>query len=373
MKNRFRLTILLLAFALWISHGTMIAYAETEASNEGGMVVTQSGNASSDTTLSSLKIAQAALSPEFSPNQLTYTATVPYEVDRVALIAKTNCPEAKKVIRGTSDLEVGENTITITVTAENGSVREYRITLTRQEMPETTPAEGDETVESTTAGEGDSQEVTPEETTVDEGQETSSQETGDEESMESETLETESEETSQPETIIIPPDTEEHGNMVVETTTEPSRDLTSMLLNPMFLIFLVMAILIVALFAIVASVIVLREKRRGGDDEDEEDYDEDDEDEDHEEDQVMKSDVTDEYEVGDDDFEMIVAEESMIQETLAVADVSDNVTDNVSNVASNTALNTASNNALDAALDDDLDDDFEMLLEDDDDFDFLDF
>ena len=118
MKNRFRFTILLMTCCLLLSQGAMTALAETEGSAEGGTSATQSHEMSMDDTLSSLKIAQAALSPEFSPNQLTYTATVPYEVERVALTAQTNSPEARKVIRGTSDLKVGENLITVTVTAE---------------------------------------------------------------------------------------------------------------------------------------------------------------------------------------------------------------------------------------------------------------
>ena len=301
MKNRFRFTILLLTCCLLLSQGAMTAFAETEGSAEGGANVTRSDEMSMDNTLSSLKIAQATLSPEFSPNQLTYTAAVPYEVERVALTAQTSSPEARKVIRGTSDLEVGENVITVTVTAESGSVREYRITLIRQEMPETTPSENDET-----------QEMTPEETVP-------------EETIPEETI---PEETTADETVMIPQETKPNGGMMVETTEDASWDLNSLLLNPMFMIGLVGAIVLVILIIIIVAVITLFSRGKEDEDEDEEENDP----------NEKKETVVLDW---DDDF--------------------DDAFDEVENLSQGTEV------------EEDLDDDFEMLLEDDDDFDFLDF
>ena len=70
MKKKFLL--ILLALSLCLSQGALTAYAETENSTEGGMVVTQSGNASSDTTLSSLKIAQATLQHYWSGQSMPH-------------------------------------------------------------------------------------------------------------------------------------------------------------------------------------------------------------------------------------------------------------------------------------------------------------
>lgn len=332
MKNRFRLTIVLLAFALLISHGAITAHAETEGAGEGGQV-SQSESLSSDASLSSLRIAQAGLQPEFSSHQLTYTATVPHEVERVALTAQTNSPSATKVIRGTSDLKVGENIIVVTVTAEDGSVREYRITLIRQAAPEG---------ESQT-GEGESEEVT---------------------TQEREEV-TEPEETMPPETTIIPPDTKPSGGMIVETTTEASWDLGSMLTNPMMLIFLVFAIVIVLLFVIVAAIVVLREKLRGGDDEDDED-DEDENDDEYAKKQLKGSAVSKradrsirkaEAEVPAAEPEVEVPVQTTVQRVEIPLD----------------ELEMDWNILEQKVAQDDLDDDFELLLEDDDDFDFLDF
>lgn len=334
MKNRFRLTIVLLVFALLISHGAMTVHAETEGAGEGGQV-SQSESLSSDASLSFLRIAQAGLQPEFSSHQLTYTATVPHEVERVALTAQTNSPSATKVIRGTSDLKVGENIIVVTVTAEDGSVREYRITLIRQAAPEG---------ESQTGGEG------------------SQDETGEGESEEVTTLEGE-EETEQEETM--PPETKPSGGMIVETTTEASWDLGSMLTNPMMLIFLVFAIVIVLLFVIVAAIVVLREKLRGGDDEDDED-DEDENDDEYAKKQLKGSAVSKradrsirkaEAEVPAAEPEVEVPVQTTVQRVEIPLD----------------ELEIDWNILEQEVSQDDLDDDFELLLEDDDDFDFLDF
>ena len=334
MKNRFRFTILILAFCLWMSQGAMAALAETEGSAEGGANVTQSHEMSMDDTLSSLKIAQAALSPEFSPNQLTYAATVPYEVERVALTAQTNSPEARKVIRGTSDLKVGENTITVTVTAENGSVREYRITLIRQEMPETTPSEGGETQETPAIDENDPQDEASESVTV---------ESTIEESQDTTLEETIPEETTPEETVMVTQDTKPSGGMAIETTEESPWDLDSLLLSPMFMIGLVGAIVLLVLIIIVVAVIVLKEKLSGKKDADDDD----------------------ELEETDGDFEEASVDTSEKAAEQAVVVRAESVDANVEENVAETFTETVAN--------DDLDDDFEMLLEDDDDFDFLDF
>lgn len=344
MKNRFRFKIVLLTFALLVSQGAMTAYAETEGSTEGSVVVTESGNVSSDTLLSSLKIAQAVLNPEFSPNQLTYTATVPYEVDRVALTAQTNSPTAKKVIRGTSDLEVGENTITVTVTAEDGSVREYRITLIRQEMSETTPSESDESQETTPEG-TDSEETTPAETTPGE---TSPAETTPAET----TLVEPTSEEVMTDPASAPQQTQSNGGMMMETETEGRKDLNSLLLNPMFLIVLVGAILLVSLIVIIVAVIVLHEKLSHRKDEDDqiEDESEEEDGDPHDWEDVIE-DVTEEStaEEWDEDFEEVTLEEKDI------------------------SVVSSKEDAAEMTVEEDLDDDFEVLLEDDDDFDFLEF
>lgn len=126
MKKKIKIAVMALAFGLCLSSGVRPAYAET--------MTVPIETASDDNSLSSLRVAQAELAPEFDPQQLTYTVTVPYDVTRIAVTADTASPLAQKVINGTGDLTVGENVVTVTVTAEDGSVREYRITVIREEI-----------------------------------------------------------------------------------------------------------------------------------------------------------------------------------------------------------------------------------------------
>ncbi len=144
MKKKIKIAVMALAFGLCLSSGVRPAYAET--------MTVPIETASDDNSLSSLRVAQAELDPEFDPQQLTYTVTVPYDVTRIAVTADTASPLAQKVINGTGDLTVGENVVTVTVTAENGSVREYRITVIREdagggETAGETPAETAQTEE----------------------------------------------------------------------------------------------------------------------------------------------------------------------------------------------------------------------------------
>lgn len=127
MKKKIRLMALVMLFFACLAYSPQAAYAEPETA-----LPEESMEETADNRLSLLEIAQALLNPEFNPEQLTYTAVVPNEVTRVALLAETMSPQAKKIINGTSDLQVGENAVVVIVTAADGSVREYRITVTRE-------------------------------------------------------------------------------------------------------------------------------------------------------------------------------------------------------------------------------------------------
>lgn len=133
MKKKMRMAVFAMLFLAGLAGAPRIAYAEPETETvEGAEAPAEDDTETADNSLSSLEIAQAVLNPEFHPEQLTYTAVVSNDVTRIALLANTSSPEARKVINGTSDLQVGENSVVITVTAADGSVREYRITVTRE-------------------------------------------------------------------------------------------------------------------------------------------------------------------------------------------------------------------------------------------------
>ncbi|MBR2860562.1 MAG: cadherin-like beta sandwich domain-containing protein [Clostridia bacterium] len=90
---------------------------------------------SSDATLKGLTVSGSTLTPAFSAGTTTYSiGTVPFSVSKLTVSASANHAGAKVSVSGTS-LSVGANTVTITVTAENGSKKTYKINVTRQQDP----------------------------------------------------------------------------------------------------------------------------------------------------------------------------------------------------------------------------------------------
>ncbi len=88
---------------------------------------------SSDSSLSSLIISAGSLSPEFSAGTKDYTTTVDYSVSSLAVTATPADQKATVTsVTGNDSLEVGENTVSIVVTAENGATSTYNIVVTRR-------------------------------------------------------------------------------------------------------------------------------------------------------------------------------------------------------------------------------------------------
>ena len=136
MKNQFRLFSALFFFLF------LFACAErTEIAPEGEGPVLPSDESS----LSDLAIAGVTLDPEFDPATDSYTATVAYEVDSVSftpMAMDTNATitvNGDTVESGSTSLPIalaeGDNTITVVVTAEDGSTTStYVITITRASL-----------------------------------------------------------------------------------------------------------------------------------------------------------------------------------------------------------------------------------------------
>lgn len=78
-----------------------------------------------------VSIQGVSLQEPFDKDQTTYTAIVPYEVTKLDITAQCADALAKVEITGADKLMVGSNVITITVTAENGTVKTYTIEVTR--------------------------------------------------------------------------------------------------------------------------------------------------------------------------------------------------------------------------------------------------
>ena len=89
---------------------------------------------SSDATLAFLKINGVQLTPDFNPNITSYTASVDRSVTDVQVTYVPSNLWAAVIVDGNENLELGENEITVDVTAQDGtSWMHYSIHITRNE------------------------------------------------------------------------------------------------------------------------------------------------------------------------------------------------------------------------------------------------
>lgn len=88
--------------------------------------------------LSSLTLSDGTLSPNFIAARTNYTVSVPYETDKITLYTKPSDVNAKVAVSpNPTNLNVGANTIKVTVTAQNGSQKIYTVVVTRREQSAT--------------------------------------------------------------------------------------------------------------------------------------------------------------------------------------------------------------------------------------------
>jgi len=90
---------------------------------------------SSNSKLDSLQIAEGAIAPEFSSSVKEYSISIPNEITKLSISAIADHSKATVRITGNEDLQVGDNTISVTVTAEDGSKTTYTI-LAKRALPE---------------------------------------------------------------------------------------------------------------------------------------------------------------------------------------------------------------------------------------------
>ena len=82
--------------------------------------------------LKSLSVAPGSLSPSFSKGTTNYHVTVSESQTSIAVSASAEHGKAKVSLNGVQkDLQMGDNTVKVTVTAENGEKRTYKIIVTR--------------------------------------------------------------------------------------------------------------------------------------------------------------------------------------------------------------------------------------------------
>lgn len=93
-----------------------------------------SNKKSSDNTLESLVIADSKMSPSFHKDTTTYNVVVPSDSKKLDIKYVTSDKNAKVSISGADNLKDNEvNVVTVTVTAEDGSVKKYTLNVTKSD------------------------------------------------------------------------------------------------------------------------------------------------------------------------------------------------------------------------------------------------
>lgn len=82
-------------------------------------------------TLRSLTVEQFTLEPEFDPDITEYSLTVGADVEKLDIGVIAEDPKSTVEIVGNNELLIGENTVNVKVTAEDGTVRTYTINVTK--------------------------------------------------------------------------------------------------------------------------------------------------------------------------------------------------------------------------------------------------
>ena len=107
----------------WLSSaGTFVSPAEniTATIGSGITIPIRSAGLSSNATISSLKVKGTSITPDFNPNITEYTCSVERSVRKVEVtVIPTNLWAAIN-IKGTQQLEIGDNIVTVDVTAQDG-------------------------------------------------------------------------------------------------------------------------------------------------------------------------------------------------------------------------------------------------------------
>lgn len=94
---------------------------------------------SSNANLASLTVGNAEISPAFSGDVTSYTASVPFEVDKLDITAKAEDSKATVSVYGNALQPNAATGVQVVVKAENGSTKTYTIETTRAQDPNYVP------------------------------------------------------------------------------------------------------------------------------------------------------------------------------------------------------------------------------------------
>ena len=110
---------------------TIVVTAEDYKTTETYTVRVARGEVSDDATLFSLSLSGITLIPAFSPGTTMYTAEVEEALETTTVVAMATHPSATVEGTGEKSLTMGENVISVTVTAEDDTSQTYTVTVTR--------------------------------------------------------------------------------------------------------------------------------------------------------------------------------------------------------------------------------------------------
>ena len=90
-------------------------------------------NGSDNNYLNSLSVKGYSLNKKFAKESNTYFVTVKNSTTKIKINYKKSSSKSKVIVTGNTNLKVGVNKVLVTVNAENGESRVYRIYVTREE------------------------------------------------------------------------------------------------------------------------------------------------------------------------------------------------------------------------------------------------
>lgn len=121
------------AGASGVTGGSGSTVASSASVSSSGSAATATYQGSYHNYLASLAVSGYDFQSEFIKTNDTYFITVANDVTAVTVDAAADDEDAVVAVTGNDDLSVGVNKILVSVTAENGNVRTYRIYVTRED------------------------------------------------------------------------------------------------------------------------------------------------------------------------------------------------------------------------------------------------
>ena len=133
--RKLNVSIIIISIILLLSLNTVYATSVSTTSTTNETVETNElseeaiKEARANKNLSSLEVVGYELSPYFNKNNLTYTVIIPEDVTSIEINAEPEAEGAIVRISGNTRLTRQENTVTVRVTAKDGTSRAYSITV----------------------------------------------------------------------------------------------------------------------------------------------------------------------------------------------------------------------------------------------------